>query len=82
MAEKEIGRGKESEQKKDDAVLEELTLLGNMMKLHEWTKFGQGEAEEEACLEANLDSEGRPKEDKSPEDRDKDNCSKEPYPLE
>lgn len=47
----------EDKEKKEAALLEELTLLGNMVKLHEWTRFGPGEAEEEAELEAKLDSE-------------------------
>ena len=47
----------EDKEKKETALLEELTLLGNMVKLHEWTRFGPREAEEEAELEAKLDSE-------------------------
>jgi hypothetical protein len=43
--------------KKEAALWEELTLLGNMMKLHEWTRLDPREAEEEAELEAKLDSE-------------------------
>jgi hypothetical protein len=42
---------------REEAILEELTLLGNMMKIHEWTQFGQKEAEEEEDIEANLDAE-------------------------
>ena len=34
--------------------MEGLALLGNMMKLHEWTNFGQKEAEEEERLEDKL----------------------------
>jgi len=80
MGEAEREAGKEVKKKEAAAILEELTLLGSMMKLHEWTRFGQGEAEEEACLEANLNAEALPKENKAPED--KDNCSRGPYPLE
>ncbi len=47
----------EEKEKKEEALLEELTLLGNMMKLHEWTRFGQNEAQEEEEIEMKLDSE-------------------------
>ena len=47
----------EEKEKKEAALLEELTLLGNMIKRHEWTRFGPEEAEDEAELEAKLDSE-------------------------
>jgi hypothetical protein len=47
----------EDKEKKEAALLEELTLLANIVKLHEWTRFGPREAEEEAELEAKLDSE-------------------------
>ena len=43
--------------KKEKAIEEELALLGNMMKLHEWTRFGQNEAEQEEEIETKLDSE-------------------------
>lgn len=43
---------KDEKEKKEAALKEELTLLGNMMKQHEWTQFGQEEAEEEAELES------------------------------
>ena len=45
------------DKEKEAALVEELTLLGNMMKLHEWTRFGQKEAAEEEELEVKLDSE-------------------------
>jgi hypothetical protein len=48
---------KRQQEKKEAALLEELTMLGNMIKLHEWTRFGQKEAEDEEALEAKLDSE-------------------------
>ena len=41
---------------REEAVLEELKLLGNMMKLHEWTTFDQCEAEKEEEIEEELDS--------------------------
>ena len=47
----------EEKEEREAALLEELTLLGNMMKLHEWTRFGSKEAEDEAEFEAKLDSE-------------------------
>ena len=47
---------KDEKEKKEAALKEELTLLGNMMKQHEWAQFGQEEAEEEAELESKLDS--------------------------
>ncbi len=59
MEEKE----REEAKKEEAALLDELALLGSMMKLHEWTRFGQEDAAKEACLEANLDAEARPQED-------------------
>ena len=47
----------EEKERKEAALLGKLTLLDNMIKLHEWTRFGPQEAEEEAQLEAKLDSE-------------------------
>ena len=52
-----MGNEKNNGQKKEkaeEALLEELALLGNMMKLHEWTNFGQKEAEQEEELEDKL----------------------------
>ena len=37
--------------KRDEAILKQLALLGEMRKLHEWTVFGQKEAEEEERAE-------------------------------
>jgi hypothetical protein len=54
---------------REEAILEELTLLGNMMKIHEWTQFGQQEAEEEEDIEANLDAETACEEDNSTEQK-------------
>jgi hypothetical protein len=51
-----MGREKER-RKKEAALVEELTLLGDMMRRHEWTDFGLREAEEEEKLEAELDAE-------------------------
>jgi hypothetical protein len=56
MRVRDMGREKER-QKKEAALLEELTLLGDMMKRHEWTDFGPREAEEEEKLESELDVE-------------------------
>lgn len=47
----------EEKKKEEEALREELTLLGSMMKLHEWTRFGQNEAQEEEEIETKLDSE-------------------------
>lgn len=44
-------------EKKQKALLAELTLLADMMKRHEWTTFGQKEAEEEEKAEIELYSE-------------------------
>ena len=46
--------GTEKERK---TLLAKLTLLAKMMKLHEWTTFGQKEAEDEEKAEADIDSE-------------------------
>jgi hypothetical protein len=51
-----MGQEKER-QEKEAALVEELTLLGDMMKRHEWADFGPREAEEEEKLEAELDAE-------------------------
>jgi hypothetical protein len=40
-----------------EAILKKLALLGEMRKLHEWTVFGQKEAEDEEETEARIDSE-------------------------
>jgi hypothetical protein len=56
----------ENEKKQKEAALrEELTLLGDMMKEHEWAQFGQKEAEEEAELESHLDSKAAAEESSS-----------------
>jgi len=41
---------------KREAILKELALLEEMRRLHEWTVFGQKEAEEEEKTETELDS--------------------------
>ncbi len=40
-----MGNPKDKE-RREATLLEELTLLGNMMKLHEWTSFGSKEVED------------------------------------
>jgi hypothetical protein len=40
------------------AILAKLMLLAEVRKLHEWTAFGQKEAEEFEAAEAEIDSEG------------------------
>jgi len=44
-------------EKQQKALLAKLTLLAEMMKLHEWTTFGQKEAEDVEKTETNIDSE-------------------------
>jgi len=44
-------------EKERKALLAKLNLLADMMKRHEWTVFGQKEAEEEEAAEAKIDSE-------------------------
>ncbi len=44
-------------EKENEAVLKKLALLGEMRKLHEWTVFGQKEAEDEEEAEAKIESE-------------------------
>jgi len=44
-------------EKEQKALLAKLNLLADMMKLHEWTVFGQKEAEQEEEAEAKIDSE-------------------------
>ena len=44
-------------EKKKKAILEELALLERMRKLHEWTVFGQEEAEDLEKAEEKLESE-------------------------
>jgi hypothetical protein len=46
----------DEKQKKEDALKKKLTLLGNMMKQHEWAQFGQIEAQEEEGKESKLDA--------------------------
>jgi len=43
-------------EKEQKALLAKLNLLADMMKLHEWTVFGQKEAEQEEEAEAKIDS--------------------------
>ena len=43
--------------KENEVVLKKLALLGEMRKLHEWTVFGQKEAEDEEEAEAKIESE-------------------------
>ena len=49
-----MGDEKDREEK---AILAKLTLLAKMRKLHEWTVFGQREAEDEERAETEIDSE-------------------------
>ena len=44
-------------EKEREALLRKLALLENIRKLHEWTIFGQKEAEEIEKLEKELESE-------------------------
>ena len=44
-------------EKEKEAILKKLALLGEVRKLHEWTVFGQKEAEDEEEAEARIDSE-------------------------
>jgi len=44
-------------EKEEKAILAKLTLLAKMRKLHEWTVFGQKEAEDEEKAETEIDSE-------------------------
>ena len=43
--------------REEKAILAKLTLLAKMRKLHEWTVFGQREAEDEEKAETEIDSE-------------------------
>ena len=45
-----------NEEKKREVILKELTLLEEMRRLHEWTVFGQKEAEDEEKTEMEIDS--------------------------
>lgn len=48
----------ETEKEKEErAILAKLALLARIRKLHEWTVFGQKEAEDEEKAESEIDSE-------------------------
>ncbi len=52
-----MGNEKDNERDKEEkAILAKLTLLAEMRKLHEWTVFGQREAEDEEKAETEIDS--------------------------
>jgi len=52
-----MGNEKDKERDKEEkAILAKLTLLAEMRKLHEWTVFGQREAEDEEQAETEIDS--------------------------
>lgn len=52
-----MGNEKDKERDKEEkAILAKLTLLAEMRKLHEWTVFGQREAEDEEKAETEIDS--------------------------
>ncbi len=44
-------------EKERKAILARLKLLSDIMKLHEWTAFGQKEAEDHEKAEVEIDSE-------------------------